>query len=168
MAEFFVNGPFDVPYTKGPKGDRRITKQNGIDFWKQHASLETAVGCYVFCLGNKTLKPVYIGKTANAFCQRAFNADNLEKFTDAVVHQKGTPKMFLIAMKNAPGKVNVKQIDEVETYLIQAGLAVNPDIANDKKTKVEQWRIQGVIRAKQGEATKASAKMLRQTFKIKV
>jgi hypothetical protein len=168
MAEFIVHGPFDVPYTKGPKGDRRITKQNGKDFWSQHTALENAVGCYVFCLGNKTLKPIYVGKTANALWQRVFNSDNLEKFTDSVMHLKGTPKLFLIVMKNTPGKINAKQIDEVETHLIQAGLAVNPEIANDKKTKVEQWRIQGVVRAKQGEATKASAKALRQTFKIKV
>lgn len=64
--------------------------------------------------------------------------------------------MFFICLNKTKGAVNKTAIDEAESYLIQAGLAANKNLLNDRKTSVESWSIGGIARYK----GKASAQAL--------
>ena len=62
--------------------------------------------------------------------------------------------MYFVIHPKQKGPTNEKQIAEIEDFLIQAGVAKNPNLQNVKGTQQPSWSIKGVIR---GGAGKRSA-----------
>lgn len=164
MVTFAVKGPFDVPVKKQKVG-RSITTDEASGFWEKHPALAEigVIGCYVFGFrASQGLKPVYVGKATKSFKQEVFTDHKRNKYNEALANQaKGTPVLFFVVLEKSKGPVNKKAIDEAESYLIQSGLAANKNLLNDKKTAVEKWSINGVIRSAQGKNTNASADLKR-------
>jgi hypothetical protein len=165
MASFSVSGPFIIPVTKQKVG-RTITKGDIVNFWKAHTTIAVERGCYVFGFkAAKGSKPMYVGKATKNFKQEVFTDHKLKKYSQAFGSQaKGTPIIFFIRLNKAAGPVSKSAIDEAESYLIQAGLAANKDLLNDKKTAIESWSIAGIVRSK-GKATN-HALALRKCIKV--
>jgi hypothetical protein len=165
VASFLVKGPFVVPFTKFKVG-RAITSDDIATFWQTHPSLAKERGCYLFGFrAAKGSKPIYAGKATKSFKQEVFTDHKLKKYGLGFATQaRGTPILFFVCISKAKGVVNKTAIDEAESYLIQAGLAANKNLLNDRKTKVESWSIGGVVRSK-GKAS-ASALALRKCIKI--
>ncbi|NOT98691.1 MAG: hypothetical protein HOO97_06310 [Sideroxydans sp.] len=158
MATFTVKGPFDVPVKQGKSG-RVVTAEQANQFWENHPSIEGDVGCYVFAFrAGQGSKPVYVGKATKNFKQEVFTDHKKNKYNEGLATQgKGTPIMYFVMLNKTAGPVNKKAIDEVESYLIQSGLAANKNLLNDQKTAVEKWSINGVVRSAHGKNTNASA-----------
>lgn len=155
---FEVHGPFDVPIHKD-KGGRAITQREIDKFWETNRSLKNSKGCYVFGVrAGKGYTPGYVGKATRSFRQEIFTPHKLTKYHGFLVaYGRGTPIFFLITYPVKKGKANATQIGELERFLIQLGVAANPDILNIKGTKTEKWGVQGVIRGGQGKPTQAAA-----------
>jgi hypothetical protein len=149
------------------KVGRHITTVDAAKFWVDHTGLAKECGCYVFAFKSaKGYKPVYAGKATKTFKQEVFTPHKLNKFNSGLGDQKrGTPVLFFVCLSRTKGAINRSAIDEAESYLIQAGLAANPNLLNDKKTKVASWRINGVVRSRQGKPS-TSAGELRRCIKI--
>jgi hypothetical protein len=151
MTVFAVEGPFDINYEKRPGG--RTLKFE--DFWSKDspaAHLSDKCGCYVFAIRNRALTPIYVGKATKTFKQETFNPTNKHKFHDGFSdYAKGSPVMYFVVHPTQKGKTNSKQIGEIEDFLIQAGVAKNPDIQNVKGTSRPSWGIKGVVRSKAGK-----------------
>jgi hypothetical protein len=49
------------------------------------------------------------------------------------------------------GRTNAKQIAQIGDFLIQAGIAKNPDLQNIKGTQQPSWSIKGVLRSNAGK-----------------
>lgn len=165
-ATFSVQGPFTVSTTKLKVG-RQVSAADGVEFWKHHAAIAPLRGCYLFAFkAAKGYKPIYAGKATKSFAKEVFTPHKLNKFNTGLGNQlKGTPVLFFICLNHSKGAVNKKAIDEAESYLIQAGLAANQELLNDKKTKVASWSINGVVRSRQGKPS-AAAKELRRCIKV--
>jgi hypothetical protein len=148
------------------KVSRAITAENIKEFWEAHPGLAEAKGCYLFGFrAAKGSKPIYVGKSTNSFKSEVFTDHKLKKYSIGFGSQaKGTPIMFFICLDKTKGPVNKKAIDEAESYLIQAGLAANKKLLNDKKTAVESWSIGGIVRYK-GKAS-APALALRKCINL--
>ena len=158
MVTFSICGPFEVPTTKMAMG-RLVKTTDGKKFWKTYPSVADERGCYVFAFkAGKGYKPVYIGKATKSFKDEVFTPHKLHKFSEALGNQKkGTPMLFLVCLDKTKGPVSKIAIDEAESYLIQAGLAANPNLLNSRKTKVPTWCINGIVRSKQGKPSAAAA-----------
>jgi hypothetical protein len=165
VASFSVKGPFKVPCTKFKVG-RAITSDDIANFWVTHPALAKERGCYIFGFrASKGSKPIYAGKATKSFKQEVFTDHKLKKYSLGFASQaKGTPILFFVCLNKTTGVVNKSAIDEAESYIIQAGLAANKNLLNDKKTKVESWSIGGIVRSK-GKAS-ASATLLRQCINL--
>lgn len=65
--------------------------------------------------------------------------------------------MFFIVVRQKKGPLPKRDIDDVETFLIQTAKQKNQLVENDKKTKkIPDWRIAGVTRSGKGKASLAS------------
>lgn len=146
---------------------RQVSAANGKAFWAVHTGIATQAGCYVFAFkASKGYKPVYAGKATKSFKQEVFTPHKLNHFNTGLGHQKkGTPVLFFVCLNKTSGAVSKSAIDEAETYLIQAGLAANADLLNDKKTKVATWSINGIVRSKAGKPSAAACE-LRKCIKV--
>ena len=146
---------------------RQVSAANGKAFWAVHTGIATQAGCYVFAFkASKGYKPVYAGKATKSFKQEVFTSHKLNHFNTGLGHQKrGTPVLFFVCLNKTSGAVSKSAINEAETYLIQAGLAANADLLNDKKTKVATWSINGIVRSKAGKPSAAACE-LRKCIKV--
>jgi hypothetical protein len=59
------------------------------------------------------------------------------------------------------GKPNKKQIGQIEDFLIQAGVAKNPNIQNVKGTSQPDWSIKGVVRGSAGKPSESATSFAR-------
>lgn len=154
MASFKVHGPFEISYEKR-KGGRVLLFD---DFWSEDSDahyLAGQCGCYAFAIQNRGLTPIYVGQAAKTFKQETFNPPNKHKYQDGFSeYGKGTPLMFFIVHPDQKGRRNEKQIAEIEDFLIQAGVAKNPNIQNVRGAQRPKWSIQGVIRSGKGKRSK--------------
>ena len=166
IASFSVQGPFVVSTTKLPVG-RQISSANAKAFWALHTGIASEVGCYVFAFkAAKGYKPVYAGKATKSFKQEVFTPHKLNHFNTGLGHQrKGTPVLFFVCLNKTAGAVSKSAINEAESYLIQAGLAANSALLNDKKTKVATWSINGIVRSQAGKPS-AAANEFRKCIKV--
>ena len=146
---------------------RQVSAANGKAFWAVHTGIATQAGCYVFAFkASKGYKPVYAGKATKSFKQEVFTPHKLNHFNTGLGHQmRGTPVLFFVCLNKTSGAVSESAIDEAESYLIQAGLAANADLLNDKKTKVATWSINGIVRSKAGKPSAAACE-LRKCIKV--
>jgi hypothetical protein len=125
------------------------------DFWGVEAPagyLAAEKGCYVFAIRSRGLTPIYVGKATKTFKQETFNPTNRHKYHNGFSeYAKGTPLMYFVVHPIQKGKTNSKQIGQIEDFLIQAGVAKNPDIQNIKGTTKPDWSINGVVRGTAGK-----------------
>lgn len=165
MASFKVHGPFPMTFEKR-KGGRTLVFD---DFWVEDAAvtyLAEKSGCYVFAIRNKTVKPIYVGKATVSFKQETFNPTNKHKYHDGFSNYgKGTPVMYFVVHPDQKGPINVKQIGEIETFLIQAGVVRNPDLQNVMGAQRPAWNIKGVIRSSAGKLSSAEVQF-RELFNL--
>ena len=159
--EFVVHGPFDVPILC----DDADGQLDRYEFWRGTGELRQLArqsGCYVFALestkGNIT--PAYVGLTRRGFSKEVFNPSNLRKYCRALRDgRRRSPVLFLIVHPSAKGKLNRTYVGELETFLIQAGSAKNPEIRNTKGVARPKWRIRGVTGRRPGKQPIAATKL---------
>jgi hypothetical protein len=155
MASFVIHGPFEIVYEKR-KGGRTLVFD---EFWSTKADahyLAEEKGCYVFAMRNRGLRPIYVGKATKNFKQETFNSSNRHKYSDGFsAYGKGTPVMYFVVHPTKKGPTNGKHIAKVEDFLIQAGVARNPDLQNVKGIQKPGWSIKGVIRCGAGNLSLA-------------
>ncbi len=158
MATIFgVAGPYQVPVYQG-KAARTITDDNAKEFWKKNPDLASKKGAYVFGVrAGKGSTPAYVGRATKSFRQEVFAPHKLTKYQQSLAdYQKGTPILFFLAVPKKKGATNTAHIKALENFLIQTGLAANPDLLNVKGTRTEEWGIGGVIRGGKGKPSKAA------------
>src|SRR2546426_8425647 len=146
-----VLGAFDVPIDESA---RAITPQEGPEFFEEHPHLAARRGVYVFAMrAGKGIMPWYVGKAARGFRGECFTLDKALKYTIAMNKQgKGTPVLFFVALPlRKKGPTNTTVIAGVETFLIRAAKARNPDLLNKQGVKAENWGITGVLRGTRGK-----------------
>ncbi len=143
---FVVKGPFEIQAEKSRAGwALRLA-----DFWdtSESAPLRDSSGCYVFALRNQGIVPQDVGLTLKRFDREVFNRSNLVKYRTAM-GQSGRikPVLFLVvppSEAHVDKTVSETYIGELETFLIQAGMARNPDFTNVKGARRPRWVIRGV------------------------
>jgi hypothetical protein len=159
MASFKIHGRFKICCKKSKGGGRRLVFD---DFWSDDSTahyLADKCGCYVFAIQTRrSLKPIYIGRATKTFRQETFNPNNKYKYQDGFSgYGVGTPVMFFVVHPNRKGKRNVKEIAQIEDFLIQTGVAVNPRLQNVRGAKGPKWSIQGVVRSGKGKRSEAES-----------
>ncbi len=166
MTIFTVDGPREVPVYQGNAG-RTITDENIQDFWNENTDLAKRRGCYVFGMrAGKGWTAAYVGKATKSFRQEVFAHHKLTRYQQFLVdYQKGTPVLFFVLLPIKKGKTNATHIGDLEKFLIQTGMAANPNLLNIQGTKAADWGINGVLRGGQGKPSKA-AKDFRKIMKL--
>lgn len=102
--------------------------------------------------------PIYVGKATKSFRQETFNPTNRHKYHNGFSeYAKGTPVMYFVRHPQQKGRTNDKQIKEIEDFLIQAGVAKNPDLQNVKGTQQPKWGIKNILRG--GKSKKNSTEL---------
>jgi hypothetical protein len=159
---FTVAGPFKIPVYQGRAG-RTITDENTVEFWKNHSSFANQRGCYVFGIrAAKGYRPAYAGKATKAFKQEVFSHHKLTRYQQYLADVgRGTPVMFFVVAPKKRGAPNSKHIEQLEEFLIQAGVAANPAFLNIRGTKVEEWGIAGVLRGGKGKRSESATEFVR-------
>lgn len=116
MTEFEVFGPYEVPTQDKLQG--RYIKSGCPQFWADKESLADKRGCYVFCIrASKGFRPVYVGCTTEmSFRKESFGHHKVaDHYLPALMDvRKGTPVMFFIVPKARKGKLNAKNVKELE------------------------------------------------------
>jgi hypothetical protein len=158
MASFRVYGWFKIPYEKR-KGGRTLIFDN---FWANDSPasyLADGRGCYVLAVKTgRGLEPIYVGKATKTFKQETFNPANKHKYHDGFSeYGKGLPVMFFVVHPDQKGATNRKQIEQIEDFRIQTGVAKNPGLQNVRGAQRPDWSIKGVIRGGKGKRRKAEA-----------
>ena len=157
MVAFVVHGPRRLKY-ESRKGGRTLVFDSG--FWTENDDIAAKQGCYVFAIRNRGLTPIYIGQATKSFKQETFNPQNRHKYHDGFSeYAKGTPLMYFIVHPAQRGRVNAKQIANLEEFLIQAGAAKNPDLQNVRGRHRPKWSIKGVIRSTAGNRSAAETQV---------
>ncbi|MGO9769534.1 MAG: hypothetical protein ACLPSW_08280 [Roseiarcus sp.] len=156
MASFVVRGPFEITFEKC-KGGRYLIFD---DFWSKSADvngLADEKGCYVFAIrAGRGVTPVYIGKATKSFKQETFGPVKQNTYQNGFKdYAKGTPLMFFVVHPTQRGPTDAKHIAQIEDFLIQAGVAKNPNLQNIKGTRQPGWSIKGVIRSGAGKRNDA-------------
>ena len=163
---FNAVGPFEVPFYQGKAG-RTITDENVRAFWERNIDMAPRRGCYVFGIrAGKGWTPGYVGRATKSFKQEVFAHHKLTRYQQFLVeYTKGTPVLFFVTLPKKRGAPNASRIRELEDFLIQAGLAANPNLLNIKGTKAEEWGIAGVLRGGKGKRS-SGASQFRALMKI--
>jgi hypothetical protein len=76
-------------------------------------------------------------------------------------YAKGTPVIFLVASPVKKGARNLSHIGDLEDFLIQTAVSVNPNLLNIQGTAQADWGIAGVIRAGKGKRSNAAGEFVR-------
>jgi hypothetical protein len=152
-----ICGPFDIPYESQANGtSKRIGLEQVQVFWDAPGvkTIASQQGCYVFALAaSRGYVPWYVGKATKTFEQEVFHSHKLVYYNDVIFKgRKGKPVMFCVARAGSRTKIPAKQIDEVETFLIQAAKFKNPELSNKQKAAMPKWGIRGVVRGGSGKA----------------
>lgn len=162
MAEFSVYGPYDMPFEQAA-GGRRLHYD---EFWQQSGEVKKLAderGLYVFAIrAGKGFTPIYVGSATKTFSQECFNPTNRHKYLEGMAdYRKGSPVMFFLVHPKQKGKTNVRQITEMETFLIQLAAQKNPALQNVKGTAGPEWAIKGVVRSSKGKPSASARKFKR-------
>lgn len=153
--DLMIFEPIEIPFQSQSTGSaKHITSANASAFWRSAAAkaLKAKQGCYVFALrASQGYCPWYVGKATKSFGQECFSQDKLVKYNKVLFDgRKGTPVIFFVAPSGNKRKVPKSTCNVIETFLIQAAYAENPDITNRQQTKIPDWTIEGVVRPKRG------------------
>ena len=160
MTQFTAHGPFKVPTSKLPSGSKIIGKPEVKAFWAAHGIYAKKIGAYVFAIGaGGGITPMYVGKATKSFDAEALATDKLNKYFNAMgQYKKGTPMIFFVAYPSKKGVANLKQIGELEKFLIQQGRIVNPTLINKVHARLPSWGISGALRSERKRPTKQAAR----------
>ena len=158
MTKFLPQGPFNVPFYRGKAG-RTITDDNVEEFWNRHRAFAGRRGCYVFGVrAGKGITPAYVGMASRAYKGEVFAPHKLARYQQLLAdYGKGTPVVFFIVAPTKRGAPNVSHIKDLERFLIEVGVATNPELLNKKGTKSAEWSVVGVLRGGQGNPSRAAA-----------
>jgi hypothetical protein len=149
---FRIHGPFDIPLTQGKK--HAYIQIDCPPFWGKHKTYAKGKGCYVFGFrAGKGFRPVYVGKTKRTFGKEAFTSHKIaQHYTPAMANTaKGTPVMFFVTAPGGKGAPPKSMIGDLERFLIQVGVAKNPDLSNIQNRQEARWGIKGVVRGGKGK-----------------
>jgi hypothetical protein len=154
MIEFEIDGPFKIPhYTDGQKRIKYFDKWAQDDFWddcEASSGIDISVrnGCYIFGVSTKRVFPWYVGKTTKGFGKEIFTPDKVAKIS-FFINQHGTPVIFFVykKFKNKEGVKTLELIAELEDFLIQSAVYVNPELLNVRGTRRSKWSIRGSVRS---------------------
>ena len=156
-----VRGPFFVPYTLSAKKIKQIDTKEAKTFWDadETKAVGAKQGVYVFALkAAKGYRSVYIGKAGRSFKGEIFQPHKLKTYAHEFSEgAKGTPCFFFVCPKGMHKKVPIGICDEIETFMIQLAIQKNPRLRNDRKTKLADWSIAGLVRSTGKPSAKASA-----------
>jgi hypothetical protein len=157
--DLIIHGPFEIPFRRQRNGNaKQLLGQHVAVFWANPTAQAIAAkqGCYIFALrAAKGFCPWYVGKATRSFRQEALGPYQLNHYNDVLFDgRKGTPVMFFIGPEGNKRVVPPATCGKIETFLIQAAYAENPEICNRQHTKIPDWTIKGVIRPDQGAPTK--------------
>lgn len=157
MVDFSVHGPFEVPTYHGKAG-RIVRAEEGRSFFETHPTWAKRRGCYVFAMrAGRGMTPTYVGKATRTYGQECFTADKLGKCNQTLVdYERGTLIVFLVAAPAGRGRPAEKQIQLVEDFLIQVGVAANNELLNVEGTKQAGWALTGLIRSSRGRPSEAA------------
>lgn len=159
MKIFNVYGPFDVPL-EGAKKYKYIPIRCP-DFWKKHPQHAKSKGCYIFGFrAAKGFRPVYVGKTKDNFGKEVFTSHKISQhYAPALADTvKGTPVIFFVIPSSGKGPTPKKMIGDMETFLIQIGVAKNPNLSNIQNRQEARWGIKGVLRGGKGKTSQGAQK----------
>ena len=88
---------------------------------------------------------MYVGKSTTGLGRECLADHKIKLFNRHLMKgHKGLPVMFFVAPAGRVNKVPRDVCDEVETFLIQAAHAKNPNILNSRKKSVLYWSIHGI------------------------
>jgi len=163
QTELVVYGPFPVPFESLGKGtSKQIRREHAKEFWTQTTvkDVRGKQGCYVFALGvSRGYTPWYVGKATKTFLQEALHDHKLVYYNEVIYKgRKGAPVLFFVARPGSLKKIPKKQIDNLETFLIQTAVYKNRELKNKQKASVPQWGIRGVARGGRGKAPENAKK----------
>jgi len=166
MTAFQVVGPLVVPVYIGAAA-RHIRAAEGEEFFINHPAIAKRKGCYVFgSRAGKGIRPVYVGMATKTFDQECFADHKRGKYNEALAdYHKGTPVLFFMVQPKKKGPDNKKHMLDLERFLIQTGVAANPELLNVKNTKQEEWGIIGVLRGGAGKPSR-SASLFKRMMKL--
>lgn len=157
MAEFTVQGPFEVPVRH--EVSARVIDEDNLEerFWKLN-DCGSRRGCYVFGLRTaRGIIPFYVGKTVVSFESECFQAHKMVKYLHAIAKRlKGTPVMFFVCTE---GKgIYEHPIARLEEQLIGLAVARNDDLLNIVGTNDEPIVIRGVLGHGKGRSSGVATK----------
>lgn len=169
---FFEVFSFDVPIEEG-----RITSKKG-EWWADQEEfrdgISRAIGCYMFALGNKRIKPWYVGKTINSFRDEVFQPHKLNHYNAVLRGRRGPATMFLFPLITKPfnedfnfakGSSHTRVIGWLEKTLIGMAYARNPKLANmNDATFLKSVNLRGLMGEFRGRPDGAVAEARRALF----
>lgn len=163
---FKVHGPFNITRT-AKRGGKLITSEDGKAFWMEHSELLEKTGCYIFVRrAGKGYKPGYVGKATKTFKQEVFTKRNLSLYNEFLLeYRAGTPMLFLLESPSRRNARHDSHIRDLEDFLIQTAVRLNPELMNIRGTAKEQWGIGGVLRSGSGGHSQAASEF-RQALKL--
>lgn len=147
MLTFRTHGPFEIPLTGAPNG--KYIEDFCPEFWKRHPDHKDDICLYIFAKrAAKGFQPIYVGMTIKSFGKEAFHSHKIAShYTPALMKKgKGTLVMFFVVPDPRPGPTPKKLIGEIETFMIQAAYAKNPDLSNKKDASGPEWCVEGILR----------------------
>ena len=153
--DLIIHGPLVIPFRRQRNGNaKHIETAHVATFWTlpDAAAVAAKHGCYIFALrAAKGYCPWYVGKATHTFKQEALAPYQLYHYNAVLFDgRKGTPVMFFVAPEGNKKTVPDATCNAIETFLIQAAYAENPDIRNRQQTKIPDWTIAGVVRPDPG------------------
>jgi hypothetical protein len=154
MVLFQPIGPIDIPVETHRAA--RLIEEDLSEFWEYHSDVASRVGCYVFGIKTgRAVVPYYVGMTTNSFEKECFTAHKRNHYHRVIgEYARGKPVMWFLIYPVHRGRVNEKAIEELENFLIQAGMAVNPELRNIRGMTEPLWGIRGVMRSGRGARSK--------------
>lgn len=165
-SNFRVEGPFSVSRTAKP-GGKVITVDDVKDFWLTHPELGEKTGCYVFVRrAGRGYTAGYVGKATKSFKQEVFTGRNLSLYHSFLMeYRNGTPMVFFVVSGARKSGKHDSHITDLEEFLIQSAVRVNPNLMNVRGTSKQQWSISGVIRSGSGGHSHAAGQF-KQALKL--
>lgn len=158
MADWYVSGPHEVPLVSARKGARFIDETRLDELCELCPELADGNGVYVFAMrtGGGTV-PIYVGMTQAAnLIDEIFNPRNLNSVNQYINGQNGTLLLFTVTRVKTPGKPNLSNIREIETFLIGTAEGRNPELINKRTPPDVLWSIKGVYNCGPGKPDRAA------------
>ncbi len=155
MATFELSNEYDVPIKIAKNGAKSFDREK-IKQWAKEEELLGLKGVYIFSIrAGRGVKPWYVGKTEKQnFLKEAFNPRNAGALYDVINNQKGTLVIQFITQVRSRGVPNMRQVGEIEFFLIGHASERNKNLLNNNGVKKSDWVIKGVYNSGRGKRTK--------------